>query len=509
MFVLHSCVYSQTTYNPTVQSSNTDAVITQITLTTTETVVKIRVPKSNKLGSSIRFDSSIVLVPCDVWDIQNARESRLSYKGLRPVSGYEQLYVDAIQRIKAGRKIMSDAGWLIRGLGSGRLDVQYKTTKGDLYFELHFDRVPIGVEYLYIRELDRNGLEWYGIRINNPYPTVENLGFTETTIKSTIDQQNDGIVGIYQGLTQKDVQYKLACIKHDGIYKFIFLTSKESLPHWKMGEVKALLHPTANPATFQMEWHMADKTTNSDCYAIFEGTSMKVYIENEESVYIKMYPAAYSSSDMVGNKMENVEWSGTGFALNDNYIATNYHVVENANSILIHGVNGDTQKEYQAQIVAIDKINDLAILLVEDAVITGIPYSIKTTLAEVGEDIFVLGYPLTSTMGNEIKLVNGIISSKSGYQGDLSLYQISAPLQPGNSGGPLFDQKGNVIGIISSKHAGTENVGYAIKSSYLRNLMESVFTKNILPQTNTIANKNLSEKKKIIEKYVFYITCSK
>ena len=68
----------------------------------------------------------------------------------------------------------------------------------------------------------------------------------------------------------------------------------------------------------------------------------------------------------------------------------------------------------------------------------------NTTTSEVGEEVFVLGYPLTATMGDEIKLTTGVISSKSGFQGDISQYQISAPVQPGNSGGPLFDSKGNI-----------------------------------------------------------------
>ena len=111
-------------------------------------------------------------------------------------------------------------------------------------------------------------------------------------------------------------------------------------------------------------------------------------------------------------------------------------------------------------------------------------------------------------MGDEIKLTTGVVSSKSGFQGDVSLYQISAPIQPGNSGGPLFDGKGNIIGIVSAKHKGTENVSYAIKVSYLKNLMESSISTNIFPQTNKIQNQNLSGKVKSVKNYVYYIVCS-
>ena len=210
-------------------------------------------------------------------------------------------------------------------------------------------------------------------------------------------------------------------------------------------------------------------------------------------------------------EVKKVGWTGTGWALKDGYVVTNYHVIEDAEIINIQGVKDDFSKKLNARVVASDKFNDLAILKIEDPSFDGfgaIPYSVKTSTSDVGEDIFVLGYPLTSTMGEEIKLTTGVISSKTGFQGDVSLYQISAPIQPGNSGGPLFDGNGNVIGVISAKHKGAENVGYAIKTSYLRNLMESALSKNILPQTNKIVNYKLSDKIKSLKKYVYYITCS-
>ena len=137
-----------------------------------------------------------------------------------------------------------------------------------------------------------------------------------------------------------------------------------------------------------------------------------------------------------------------------------------------------------------------------------IPYNIKTSVSDVGEEVFVLGYPLTSTMGDEIKLTTGVISSKTGFQGDVSLYQISAPIQPGNSGGPLFDNRGNLIGIVNAKHKGAENVGYAIKTSYLNNLIESSISISILPSNNQIAGLPLTGKVKSLKNYVFMITCS-
>ncbi len=113
-------------------------------------------------------------------------------------------------------------------------------------------------------------------------------------------------------------------------------------------------------------------------------------------------------------------------------------------------------------------------------------------------------------MGDEIKLTTGVISARSGFEGDVSMYQISAPIQPGNSGGPLFDSKGNVIGIVVAHHKGAENVNYAIKASYLRNLMESSLHKDILPKpkSNNLESAPLSEKVKSVKQFVYLIRCS-
>lgn len=234
--------------------------------------------------------------------------------------------------------------------------------------------------------------------------------------------------------------------------------------------------------------------------------------------FIKTYPTGdmyYEAKNNSGqNSKENCtpkQWSGTGFALKDGYIVTNYHVIANAKTITIQGVNGDFNSVLSATLVGSDKNNDLALLKISDSKFKGfgnIPYVISQAIVDVGEDVFVLGYPLTSTMGDEVKLTTGIISSKTGFQGDVALYQITAPIQPGNSGGPLFDKKGNVIGVVSAKHSEAENAGYAIKTTYLRNLVESYVNASIIPATNTVSTLPLTGKVKVEKDFVFFIKCS-
>lgn len=200
-----------------------------------------------------------------------------------------------------------------------------------------------------------------------------------------------------------------------------------------------------------------------------------------------------------------------GFALNGKYVITNYHVIEGARSIFIQGIKGNFGPKYKAVVVATDRHNDLALLRVDSKWFSGfegIPYNVKTSISDVGEEVFVLGYPMVNTMGTEIKLTTGVISAKTGFQGEVSLYQISAPIQPGNSGGPLFDRKGNIIGIVSSKHSRAENVSYAIKTSYLKNLLESPGSSWILPKNNKISNLTLAQRVRSLKNFVFLITCS-
>ncbi|HIY87141.1 MAG TPA: serine protease [Candidatus Bacteroides pullicola] len=384
------------------------------------------------------------------------------------------------------------------------------------YYTLVFDgKIPPGVtsftlEDKGVPQLDGWG-SWYtahgygfsGYTLNNP--RKGGTSWTEFSVRKFATDNNDGICGIYE--SSEDNGYKLGCVKQNGEYILVYLGSKEPISWWAEGDMKAKLRASATTGFFKADWIMKDKSIEPDWYIVFDGGSMKTIWKSDEDFYLKMYP----TSKNVGTISQQERWSGTGFALNNGYIVTNYHVIENAKSISIQGIKGDFTSKYNATVIATDRYNDLAILQISDNNFNGfgaIPYKVKTSVSEVGEEVFVLGYPLTSTMGDEIKLTTGVISSKTGFQGDVSLYQISAPIQPGNSGGPLFDNKGNLIGVVSAKHKGAENVGYAIKTSYLKNLVESSTSTSILPNNNQVVGQPLTEKVKKIKNYVFMITCS-
>ena len=202
----------------------------------------------------------------------------------------------------------------------------------------------------------------------------------------------------------------------------------------------------------------------------------------------------------------NIE--GSAFALNNKgYIVTSFHMVNGADSIFIEN---DQIDRACTKVIFTDANLDLAILKIVNSDLVAkwrVPFSIKEKNADVGEKVFTLGYPR-----NEIVYGDGSLSSLSGYSNDKSMYQISIPVNPGNSGGPLLDENANVIGVIRGKISGEEGTGFAIKSneilkaiSELENdsLKQELMSQN--KRNQNIKNLKRSEQIKLINPYVFNV----
>ncbi len=168
---------------------------------------------------------------------------------------------------------------------------------------------------------------------------------------------------------------------------------------------------------------------------------------------------------------------GSGFFVgNEGYFITNAHVIEDAKAITIF-YEGE---KLRAEIVKSSKVADLAILKVNQP-ISGIVISPKE--AEPGQDAYALGFPQPSIQGLEIKVTKGVISSGKGMNEDDTRFQIDTAVQPGNSGGPLCDKSGKLIGVVVARlneifvanKTGSipQNVNYAIKSSEVIAMLRS------------------------------------
>lgn len=180
-------------------------------------------------------------------------------------------------------------------------------------------------------------------------------------------------------------------------------------------------------------------------------------------------------------------YSATGFMIGSNgYIVTNYHVINGADSVFVES-RADELCRYKVKEVYSDRSTDIAILKITDPDFTSglrVPYGFKTREAELGEPVYTLGFPREDMVFGE-----GSISSKTGFDGDTTAYQISIPVNPGNSGGPLLDEKGNLIGMITGKNTAVEGAAFAIKSKYLLNLIDSI-PADSLPEPVLLSGKN-------------------
>jgi serine protease Do len=200
------------------------------------------------------------------------------------------------------------------------------------------------------------------------------------------------------------------------------------------------------------------------------------------------------------------QFGGTGFALTANgYLCTNYHVIDKADSIYVQNSKGDS---YKVKVVYQDQQYDIAILKIVDSDFTqlaNLPYKLKKMSAGMGEHVYTLGYPKDDAVLGE-----GYLSSNTGFGGDSLSYQVDIRVNPGNSGGPLLDNQGNIIGIISAKESQVDGAAYAIKSKYILEALRAIPQDSL--ENNVALNKKSSLqgliRTKQIEKmqdYVFMI----
>ena len=389
--------------------------------------------------------------------------------------------------------------------------------KGNQYYFKIFPKFGrIGIEQ--ISEPISNG----DLKEKN-YISLNDAGFTENNViynhpktewnkDKLIEHWKKNGISEIEGIFEKVgtvLEYELALIKEKNEYFLIYLDGANGTS-WKTGDVKAVLQKTASFGIFKAKWYMLNKTQNKDIIINFKNNStMSIIPENgkDDDIYFKTYPTYDTETNANIENPQKWKSSGTGFFIDKKgYLATNFHVIKEAKTIEIV-YNG---KPFKAKVEVSDEQNDLAILKIDDnsfVPLTTLNYNFKTESSEVGTSVFALGFPMTQIMGEEIKFTDGKINAKSGYKGEISTYQISVPIQPGNSGGPLFDNDGNLVGITSSglDKSLTDNVNYAIKTKYLNLLIEEINDKIELPKTVLSKTTLLTEKIKSLSNYVVYI----
>lgn len=397
-------------------------------------------------------------------------------------------------------------------------EIVYENFSVASHIGYYYDKnTPLSVEKAYkpIRSFKYKFTEALTPKIE--YPNVESTTETEQSLKTYFDNNKlDPIEGIYKSYQSDQMGfYKFGIIKSGEKYKAIIIEA--DLPQWKVGEVKAYFEQSSMRGFYSAKWFMANKTPTETFGSMESEALLSIEFKNSQTnekkqdKFIKMYPASTGNFTIKSDKSKA---SGSGFFVTTNgIVATNAHVIEDASKIEMTVSNELGTFTYKAKVLLNDNKNDVALIQIDDSNFKGLsslPYSLSEK-TEVGEKVFTIGYPLNDIMGTNYKVTDGIISSKSGIADDIRYFQISVPVQPGNSGGPLFNKDGNIIGITSaklnSKAVGTsvENVNYAIKISYLLNLYNMLPSSSQPQNSSQLAGKELQEQIKILKNYVCLI----
>ena len=193
--------------------------------------------------------------------------------------------------------------------------------------------------------------------------------------------------------------------------------------------------------------------------------------------------------------------SGTGFFVSTNgHMVTNNHVIESCDTVKAHYKG----RELEANVLFVDRTNDLAIIKAN--IKPNKVFAVSNEDVSLLEDIIVAGYPLGKNISASIKTFKGSVTALAGFGDNYSNFQIDASLTSGNSGGPIVDQKGNVVGVAVEKlvEVGVEGFNFGVKSSTLKTFANSNQLKFQDPSTKELSNKELGE---LITEATIYLEC--
>jgi S1-C subfamily serine protease len=393
-------------------------------------------------------------------------------------------------------------------------------------------------------------------KINVPtiWPTVYK---NENDIRKYYDDNRDKldpIEGIYTNRESLTVDgspvstenpYRIAIVNRKAFsltdepsYEFIAIILESEYKEWTPGRIKAYIRLTAYQNMYECKWYMKEYNYEKKDFNI--GKNGVVYSKTEktkadgygiphhgllETYLIRIYPL-FDSRNLTNKKIDEkdtniLKGTGSGFVISKSgLIVTNYHVVIDGSKFEVAFPSKGLTRT--AKIKMKDMQNDIAILEIENFTATDIlnkeiPYSFAdNSTVKVGQDVFTLGFPLGDIMGTTPRVASGNINSLYGLQDDPRLYQINNAIQPGNSGGALFNKKGELVGICVSglnakyfyENQGIipQNMNFAIKGSYLKNLISMMPDGDeILKRINTVKQSSLEDQIEQLNPFIVQI----
>jgi S1-C subfamily serine protease len=215
----------------------------------------------------------------------------------------------------------------------------------------------------------------------------------------------------------------------------------------------------------------------------------KLWEDAELWKYKSKKDSGSSTTNKTPKQKEHYSSSGTGFRVDKKgMLITNYHVVKGCSDVKVNG--------NKVVVKSTDSRNDLALL--QGSPSSLIPYFRAGRSVRLGDDIIITGYPLRSVLGSGLNVTTGTVASLSGLGNNTSRMQITAPINSGNSGGPVFDNSGRIVGVVVSKINTTkareilgediQGANFAIKGSVVRSFLDM----NDVDYEVSTSNKNRS-----------------
>lgn len=278
------------------------------------------------------------------------------------------------------------------------------------------------------------------------------------------------------------------------IYKFLHKNNKKEVKTYRllatMGVAASISMIVVSLVLYLSGWFEYDESKHVQELRRLRGIVEKVENETNSQHHSLQEIEEYIKSQEASGK-NVLQFRGTGFPISsDGYLLTSYHMVEGARYIYVENKQ-DSLVRYRAKLVHFDAGYDLAVLKIDDydfETLGKISFVISQKEPSLGEYVYTLGYPKKDIVFGE-----GSISSLTGFDDDTTTYQISIPANPGNSGGPLINEKGELLGVIAGKSSAMDDATFAIKSNYINKLIKEM-------QTDSIANFSMSTSNKLLYK---------
>ena len=248
----------------------------------------------------------------------------------------------------------------------------------------------------------------------------------------------------------------------------------------------------------------------------FSVSASKPVSPSKPGVPYRQAKAAAETATASAEPTKLVDVSGTGFLISkEGHIVTNNHVIKDC----VGEVQGNFvgQAPTKLRVVAADEVNDLALLQAKGAKKTfKEPAMMREMPVRSGDAVVAIGFPYHGLLTSDFTVTSGIVSSLSGILNDTRFLQISAPVQPGNSGGPLLDMSGHVVGVVAAKLNALkfakatgdipENVNFAIKTGTLKDFLDN----SAVPYDTELSDAELktAEIASSARAYIMLITCT-